>query len=132
MPGLNGFVGDFLVLLGSFKSTFLGTYAYAAFAGLGVILSAVYLLWMYQRVMLGPVREGAVYGGHKLYDITGREIGALIPIVILVVWIGVYPGTFLKKSSWTAKTVVTLMENVQRGFQPRLAEQHHKYPDENK
>ena len=132
LPGLNGFVGEFLVLLGSFKSTFLGTYAYAAFAGLGVILSAVYLLWMYQRVMLGPVREGAVYGGYKLYDITRREIGALIPIVILVVWIGVYPGTFLKKSARTAKTVVTLMENVQRGFQPRLAEQVRKPFDENK
>ncbi|MBI3006292.1 MAG: NADH-quinone oxidoreductase subunit M [Ignavibacteriales bacterium] len=122
LPGLNGFVGEFLVLVGAFKSAFLGSYAYAAFAGVGVILSAVYMLWMYQRVMLGPVREGSLYGGHKLSDISAREITALGVIVVFVVWIGVYPGTFLKKSAWTAKTVVTLMENVQRGFQPRYAE----------
>ncbi|MBI4427845.1 MAG: NADH-quinone oxidoreductase subunit M [Ignavibacteriales bacterium] len=132
LPGLNGFVGEFLVLLGAFKSAVLGTYAYAAIAGIGVILSAVYLLWMYQRVMLGPVREGAVYAGHKLSDITKREMVALGFIVIFVVWIGVYPGTFLKKSAWTAKTVVTLMENVQRGFQPRYAEWPLKVPNENK
>ena len=123
LPGLNGFVGEFLVLLGSFKSTFLGTYVYAAIAGVGVILSAVYLLWMYQRVMLGPVRDGAVYGGHTLTDITRREIVALVSIVVFIVWIGVYPGTFLKKSAWTAKIVVTTIENIQRGTVPRYAEQ---------
>src|SRR5574341_657482 len=60
------------------------TYAYTAFAGLGVILSAVYLLWMYQRVMFGPPREDGLYGGHVLSDITRREVATLVPIVIFV------------------------------------------------
>jgi NADH-quinone oxidoreductase subunit M len=123
LPGLNGFVGEFLVLLGAFKSSFFNTYAYAAFAGLGVILSAVYLLWMYQRVFFGVAREGAMYGGHKLFDLTRREVAALVPIVVFVVWIGVYPGTFLKVSAWSAKSIVGLMESKQRGALPHYADQ---------
>lgn len=122
LPGLNGFVGEFLVLLGSFKSTFLGSYAYSAFAASGVILAAVYMLWMYQRVMLGPVREGGVYGGHKLFDLTKREIAALVPFVIFIVWIGVYPGTFLSVSAPVAKKVVQELELVRQGNQVRTAE----------
>ena len=123
LPGLNGFVGEFLILLGSFKSTLLGTHAYAAVASLGVIFSAVYLLWMYQRVMLGPVREGGLYHGHSLTDLTRREIITLIPIAIFVVWIGVYPGTFLTKSAATAKQAILLLENHQKGTAPRYAQQ---------
>ncbi len=123
LPGLNGFVGEFLVLLGTFKSSFLNSYAYASFAGLGVIFSAVYMLWMYQRVIMGPMREDGLYGGHKLFDLNAREIATLLPIVFFVVWIGVYPGTFLKKSAWTAKSAVSLMEAAQRGSQPRYTAQ---------
>lgn len=122
LPGLNGFVGEFLVLLGSFKSSFLGSYAYAAFASSGVILAAVYMLWMYQRVMLGPVREGGLYGGHKLFDLSIREIATLVPIVIFIAWIGVYPSTFLSKSAPVAKQVVQVMEAAKQGGQVRLAE----------
>lgn len=123
LPGLNGFVGEFLILLGSFKSALLASHAYAAFAALGVIFSAVYLLWMYQRVMLGQVREGGLYHGHTLTDLTKREIATLVPIVIFVVWIGVYPGTFLSKSAEAAKRTVQLIETIQRGGPIRYADQ---------
>ncbi|HAL57630.1 MAG TPA: NADH-quinone oxidoreductase subunit M [Bacteroidetes bacterium] len=121
LPGLNGFVGEFLVLIGSFKSKFLGSYAYAAVAASGVILAAVYMLWMYQRVMLGPVREGGLYGGHRLLDLSPREIAALVPIVLFIVWIGVYPSTFLGKSATVAKQVVQTMESAREGGQVRFA-----------
>ena len=122
LPGLNGFVGEFLILIGSFKSTLLDSHAYTAFAALGVIFSAVYLLWMYQRVMLGPVREGGLYNGHTLTDLTRREIATLVPIVLFVVWIGVFPGTFLGKSAEVAKRTVQLIENTQRGVPAHYAD----------
>jgi len=121
LPGLNGFVGEFLVMLGSFKSTVLDNRWFTVIAGLGIIFSAVYMLWMYQRVMMGPVREGELYGGHHLTDLTKREIATLIPIVVFVVWIGVYPRTFLSKSATLVKQTVEQMESVKRGSQVRFA-----------
>ncbi|HEX9829910.1 MAG TPA: NADH-quinone oxidoreductase subunit M, partial [Bacteroidota bacterium] len=99
LPGLNGFIGEFLILVGAFKSTLLGSQGYAVVAALGVIFAAIYILWMYQRVMLGPIREGGLYGGHVLSDINKREIASLVPLLIFIVWIGVYPSTFLGKSA---------------------------------
>ena len=122
LPGLNGFVGEFLILLGSFKSTLLGSHAFAIVAALGVIFSAVYLLWMYQRVMFGPVREGGIYNGHTLKDLSKREIAALVPIVFIVVWIGVYPGSFLSKSAEVARRTVQLIETTERGAPVRYAQ----------
>ncbi|MDP2884512.1 MAG: NADH-quinone oxidoreductase subunit M [Ignavibacteria bacterium] len=122
LPGLNGFVGEFLILLGSFKSTFLGTYAYATFAASGVILAAVYLLWAYQRVIFGPVREGGLYGGHTLSDLNVKEVVSLSAILVFIVWIGVYPQTFLSKSGPVAKQLVQGLEFVRSGGQTRTAE----------
>ncbi len=121
LPGLNGFVGEFLILLGAFKSDLLGNRAFAVFAALGVIFSAVYLLWMYQRVMLGPVREGELYNGHPLKDISRREIFALAPVVLFIVWIGVFPETFLSKSGGIAKRTVQLIETVRHGVPVKYA-----------
>jgi NADH-quinone oxidoreductase subunit M len=115
LPGLNGFVGEFLVLLGTFRSTILDGRAFAAVAGLGVIFSAVYMLWMYQRVFLGPARANGLYGGRALTDLTRREIATLVPIVLFVVWIGVYPKTFLRVSAPVAKQTVEHMQKAQRG-----------------
>ena len=81
LPGLNGFVGEFLIMVGSFKSTLIDNRVFTVIAGLGIIFSAVYMLWMYQRVMFGPVRQDGLYGGHHLTDLTKREIAVLIPIV---------------------------------------------------
>ncbi len=122
LPGLNGFVGEFLILVGSFKSVFLGTYAYASIAAIGVILAAVYILWVYQRVMLGPVREGGLYKGHQLFDLNKREIAALVPVIVFIVWIGIFPSTFLGKSASVVKEVVQKMENIQRGGQTFTAD----------
>lgn len=123
LPGLNGFVGEFLILLGSFKSAALGSVVFAVIASTGVILAAVYMLWMFQRVMFGSVREGGLYHGHHLKDLSLREIAALVPIVILVVWIGLYPSTFLTISGTFARDSVKKIEEVRTGA-IRIAEMH--------
>jgi NADH-quinone oxidoreductase subunit M len=112
LPGLNGFVGEFLILLGSFKSTFLPSYAYAILASSGVVLSAVYILWMYQRVMFGPLDKPA---NLSLRDLSKREWAVLIPIVLFVFWIGIYPSTFLGKSEVSIKQVVEKLESARSG-----------------
>jgi NADH-quinone oxidoreductase subunit M len=122
LPGLNGFVGEFLILLGSFKSAFMGTHAYAIVAASGVILSAVYMLWAYQRVIFGKVREGGLYNGHHLTDLNVKEVASLMAILVFIVWIGVYPGTFLSKSAPVAKQLVQGLEYVRSGGQIRTAE----------
>jgi NADH-quinone oxidoreductase subunit M len=124
LPGLNGFVGEFLVLLGSFKSTILDHRWFAVVAGLGIIFSAVYMLWMYQRVMMGPVRSNGLYGGHHLTELSRREIAVLVPIVLFVVWIGVFPKTFLDKSAPLVKHTVEQMESVKRGLPVKFAGSH--------
>lgn len=100
LPGLNGFIGEFLILLGTFKSMVLNSYWYAIFAASGVIFAAVYLLWMYQRMILGKLENPH---NKEIQDLNKREIGLLIPIILLIVWIGVYPSTFLNKSELSIK-----------------------------
>ena len=95
LPGLNGFVGEFLILLGSFKSPVLNSWVYTVFAASGVIFAAIYLLWMYQRVVFGEVTNPKLKG---LKDMNKREMFVLAPIFIFIVWIGIYPSTFLKVS----------------------------------
>jgi NADH-quinone oxidoreductase subunit M len=103
LPGLNGFVGEFLILLGTFKSQILNSWWYAVFAASGVIFAAVYLLWMYQRVVFGEVKNQKLY---DLKDLNAREIFILVPLFVFVVWIGIYPGTFLNISKASTKKVV--------------------------
>jgi len=87
LPGLSGFVGEFLVLIGVFQYAKV----FAALISLGVILGAVYLLWMYQRTMFqGPNEKWA-----SLKDLSVREIVTLVPLVAMALWIGLYPHTFL-------------------------------------
>ncbi len=107
LPGLNGFIGEFLILIGAFKSTFLNSFAFAIFAASGVILAAVYMLWMYKRVMFGTINNSA---NSSLVDLSKREITVLIPIIIFIVWIGVYPSTFLNKSASSTKQLVEKIE----------------------
>ena len=100
LPGLNGFIGEFLILVGSFNSFNLGTHWYAILSATAVIFSAVYLLWMYQRVMLGPLEKEE---NKKLKDITNLELATIIPLLVFIVWIGVYPNTFLRVSEKSVK-----------------------------
>lgn len=112
LPGLNGFVGEFLILVGSFKSDFLGTPAYAIVATSGVIFAAVYLLWMYQRVFFKTVDKPE---NEKIKDLNVREIAVLAAIVVFVVWIGVHPMTFLSKSEPAVKALVDTMVKAKVG-----------------
>jgi len=111
LPGLNGFVGEFLILLGSFKSSVLGSWWFTIFAASGVIFAAVYLLWMYQRVAFGEVKNPKM---KSITDMNKREMVVIVPIFIFIVWIGIYPGTFLKVSE---KTTSRIIEQV---FKPTL------------
>jgi NADH-quinone oxidoreductase subunit M len=88
LPGLNGFVGEFLILLGTFHTR----PGLAAFAVSGVVLGAVYMLWMYQRVIFGPLSNPA---NERLEDLSRREGIVLAPILALIVVMGVYPRPFL-------------------------------------
>jgi len=95
LPGLNGFIGEFLILNGTFYSEVLPENAFTVFAAIGVILAAAYMLWMYQRVMFGPITHEE---NKKLVDLNAREIGLLVPLVIFMVWIGIRPVDFTKYS----------------------------------
>ncbi len=112
LPGLNGFVGEFLILLGAFKSSFLGTRWYAVVAAGGVVLAAVYLLWSYQRVFFGRVVHPE---NNALKDLNIREWAVLVPVVIFIVWLGVYPRTFLDKSAAATRHVVQQIEDARKG-----------------
>jgi NADH-quinone oxidoreductase subunit M len=107
LPGLNGFIGEFLILNGSFFSELYSNKVYAILAATGVILAAVYMLWMYQRVMFGPITNDE---NEKLIDLNGREIGLLIPLVIFMVWIGVRPTDFTKFSEEWVESFITSSE----------------------
>ncbi len=103
LPGLNGFVGEFLILLGAFESPVLNSWWYTVFAASGVIFAAVYLLWMYQRVIFGEVKNPKM---NSLTDMKKREILILSSIFIFIFWIGVYPGTFLNVSAKSTETII--------------------------
>ncbi len=91
LPGLNGFVGEFTILLGAFGSQALGSPWFAGLAALGVILAAVYILFMFEKLFLGPLDKDE---NKRLADINWREIAVLVPLVILIFWIGLYPSPF--------------------------------------
>lgn len=109
LPGLNGFIGEFLILLGTFKSPVLHNWWYAVIATSGVIFAAVYLLWMYQRVCFGPVVHSKL---NKLEDMNTRELITLIPIFIFIIWIGIYPSTFLGLSASFSKNLIGYLSGM--------------------
>jgi len=102
LPGLNGFIGEFLVLVGAIQLH----WGYAALAGTGVILAACYLLWMYQRVIFGKITHEE---NKTLPDMNKREIAYMLPILVMIFWLGVYPKPFLDR---TEPAVKHLLENV--------------------
>jgi NADH-quinone oxidoreductase subunit M len=105
LPGLNGFVGEFLILVGTFRVHVL----YAVLGTAGIILAAVYMLWMFQRVMFGPLTHDA---NRRLTDLSPRELTVLVPVLLLIVWIGIYPHPFLRTMDASVKQ---LLGQVQRG-----------------
>lgn len=107
LPGLNGFVGEFLILIGAFKSTVLGSPALVAVATLGVIFAAVYLLWMVYRTFWGPLDNEA---NRTMPDLNFREIALLVPLVVLMLVLGFAPNPFLEKSEPAVRHLLETIE----------------------
>jgi len=107
LPLLNGFIGEFLILLGTFTSDVPNAKLFAVLGCLGVILSAVYLLWMLQRVLFGETskRENA-----ELKDMDGREVAALVPLVVMTIVMGLTPMLFLRSSQKSVDNVRKAVE----------------------
>ena len=106
MPLLNGFIGEFTILRGTFEVNKV----WAAWGALGVVLGAAYLLWLYQRVMFGPVTRAE---NEHLQDLNLREYATLLPLVALAFWIGVYPKPFFR---YLEKPVQQIIEQVNPGY----------------
>lgn len=104
LPGLNGFVGEFLILQG----TFLNSTAFAVIAASGIILAAVYMLWMYQRVFFGELKNEANQG---VPDLNLREILTILPLIVMAVWMGVYSQPFLRKMDSSVQFIVDRIED---------------------
>jgi NADH-quinone oxidoreductase subunit M len=107
LPGTNGFIGEFLVLLGAYTAAFSESFLYTGqlldwgvilviLATTGVIFGAVYMLWMFQRVMFGKITREE---NRNLKDLSLREFFVLLPIIVMIFVIGIYPDPFLKKMS---------------------------------
>jgi NADH-quinone oxidoreductase subunit M len=104
LPGLNGFVGEFLILLGAFQTSRPA----AALATAGIIFAAVYMLWMYQRVIFGTITDPE---NRRLRDLSPREWAVVLPVVVLIVWIGVYPVAFTAKTEVTVEALIQQVES---------------------
>jgi NADH-quinone oxidoreductase subunit M len=99
LPMLNNFVGEFLVLQG----TATAHYSWAVWAAVGVIFSACYMLWLYQRVFFGEAGEEV---RHHMPDLKPREWAAVVPLIVMMVWMGVYSQSFLPPVSKTTARVL--------------------------
>src|SRR3990170_3243513 len=108
LPGLNNFVGEFLILMGMFRVS----PGCALLASLGVVLSAVYMLWMFQRVMFGVVTDEKNRG---LPDLSAQEMACMQPFLVFVFWIGFFPQTFLGKMTASVSAVVARVETKRLG-----------------
>jgi NADH-quinone oxidoreductase subunit M len=115
LPLLNGFIGEFLILLGTFASPVPHAKMFAVLAALGVILSAVYLLWMIQRVFFGEITKKE---NEELKDMDGREVLAMVPLVVLAIVMGVRPMVFIRGGEKT----VTLVKEYVVGKPAKVAE----------
>src|SRR2546422_2763546 len=102
LPGTNGFVGEFLVLLGSFRTYPIAT----ALATSGVIIAAAYLLTALQRVIYNPLKNPQ---NERLTDLTPRELAVLIPLLVGILWLGIYPKPFLQRMEPSARSLIEQM-----------------------
>ncbi|HET6973765.1 MAG TPA: NADH-quinone oxidoreductase subunit M [Pyrinomonadaceae bacterium] len=103
LPFLNGFVGEFFILLGTWTSRAVGRpWLTTMLAATGVIWAAVYMLWMLQRVVFGPITNPE---NAELSDLNKREIGLLIPLLVLMLFMGVYPRVFLDRSKPSVEVI---------------------------
>ena len=113
LPGLNGFVGEFTILLGAFGSEAIGSPWYAGLSAIGVILAAIYMLYMFQKIFLGPagsIVETVKEHGHALRDLSVREIITVAPILVFVFWIGLYPKPFFNLIAPAVDNLVAILQ----------------------
>jgi NADH-quinone oxidoreductase subunit M len=104
LPGTNGFVSEFLVMVGSFK-----TYPYmTTISAIGVILAAAYLLWALQRIIYNPLDKPA---NEHLTDLNWREIGLLVPVLAAILWLGLYPKPLLARMEAATTSFVRTVES---------------------
>jgi NADH-quinone oxidoreductase subunit M len=108
LPGTSGFVGEFLVLLGTYQVDRLAT----VLATSGLILGATYMLWLYRRVIFGPLEKEDL---KSILDLNAREIAVFVPLVLVVLWMGIYPAAFL---NGMAASVQALVEQMQTAAGP--------------
>jgi NADH-quinone oxidoreductase subunit M len=106
LPLLNGFIGEFVILRGTYEVNI----KYVAWAVIGIVLGAAYLLWLYQRVMFGPVTNPA---NEHLQDLNAREYATLLPLIVLCFWIGVYPKPLFRVLE---RPVQLIVEQVNPGY----------------
>ena len=122
LPLTNGFVGEFLILNGTYSSGFPWGRVLACVGTLGVLLSAVYMLWMVKRVFWGPANVREDSGTAHLHaDLDSREIAVMLPIVALIFWMGVHPQTFLASSEAQVGRMLSLARAPAPAPPPRLA-----------
>lgn len=107
LPGTNGFVGEFLILVGAFESNLR---VFTVFATTGVILAAVYMLWMFQRVMMGKVTN---VKNENLKDLSAREVVVMLPLILFIFWIGFYPNTFFEKMNPSLENLINQVKGKQ-------------------
>jgi NADH-quinone oxidoreductase subunit M len=108
LPGLNGFIGEFLILVGAFQVAWW----WGAFAVTGIILGAAYMLWLYQRTMFGEITKEE---NRKLPDLSPREIATLVPIIAFCFWIGLYPAPFLRAMQASVLNVIQIVDKGGEG-----------------
>jgi NADH-quinone oxidoreductase subunit M len=112
LPGTNGFVGEFLVLIGSFRTYPVLTVV----ATTGVIFAAVYLLWALQRLIFNPLDKSE---NTHIPDLNRRELALLVPLFAVIIWLGVYPAPVLRRMETSAQALVTRVESAST---PRVSE----------
>jgi NADH-quinone oxidoreductase subunit M len=105
LPGTNGFVGEFLVLVGSFK-TYPGL---TIVATTGVIFAAAYLLWAIQRILFNPLDKTE---NTHLPDLNRRELALLVPLIAAIIWLGVYPAPVLRRMEGSAQLLVNRVQGT--------------------
>jgi NADH-quinone oxidoreductase subunit M len=111
LPGTNGFVGEFLVLIGAFRTHPF----FATLATTGVIFAAAYLLWAIQRLLFNPLDKPA---NAALLDLNGRELGVMAALVVMILWLGIYPAPVLRRMEPSAARFV---EQIEAGREARTA-----------
>ena len=99
LPGTSGFVGEFLILVGTFQ-IHTGT---AILATIGIILGAAYMLWLYRRVIFGPLIKDDV---RQMVDLEARELMIFIPLIVVILWLGLYPASVLTLSATSVEQLI--------------------------